>query len=368
MRIPALQVRQPSGRCVYTFGVIAQDLLALVQVSRVRRDGGETLFGYQRPEASAHISEIRRYLESDDAVLPNAIVIAFDDRVVFEAEGDGAGAVTRGVLVVPDVDDADPCGFVIDGQQRLAAVTTANVKDFPIVATALIEPSVAEQRKQFVLVNRTKPLPQGLVYELLPELTGCLPQVLTRQQLASSLCQLLNFDPNSSLFQMIRTPTCPYGLIKDNSMRRALAHSLTDGALARLSAAGKDLEVHVADLADVVSTFWEAVKNVFPEAMSLPPNKSRLTHGVGVVSCGFLMDQFYATKGSVPWTVDAVSTKLAPLAEHCAWTGGHWEFGPDFVKPWNDLQNTDRDIRVLVNFFKRMLLVRHQPPLSVAAD
>ena len=365
MRLQALEITQPSGRKVYTFGIEADVLLRVVQVPRIRRPEGEHLFGYQRPEASSHIAEIRRYLESEDAILPNAVVIAFDERAHFEAERHPSNTpfIRSGVLEVPDADETDPCGFVIDGQQRLAAVTSANVPPFAIVATALIAPSVAEQRKQFVLVNRTKPLPQGLIYELLPEITGCLPQVLTRQQMSSSLCQLLNFDPSSSLFQMIRTPTCPYGLIKDNSMRRALTHSLTDGALARVSAVSSGADVKVSDLADIVMSFWGAVKIVFPDAVSLPPNRSRLTHGVGVVACGFLMDQFYATKGSEQWTASYIVERLRPLMEHCAWTDGFWEFGPEFRKPWNDLQNTDRDIRVLVNYFKRILARDQQPSL-----
>ena len=40
--------------------------------------------GYQRPEALKHIASIRRYLESDDPMIPNALVIAFDERVKFE--------------------------------------------------------------------------------------------------------------------------------------------------------------------------------------------------------------------------------------------------------------------------------------------
>ena len=40
--------------------------------------------GYQRPEALAHIRAIQRYMESEDPLLPNALVVAFDKRVKFE--------------------------------------------------------------------------------------------------------------------------------------------------------------------------------------------------------------------------------------------------------------------------------------------
>ena len=57
-------------------------------VSRIRKDGDNLLAGYQRPEVISHIGEIRNYLESADPLLPNAIVIAFDDRVKFKQNGE----------------------------------------------------------------------------------------------------------------------------------------------------------------------------------------------------------------------------------------------------------------------------------------
>jgi hypothetical protein len=39
----------------------------------------------------SHISEIRDYLESDNPMIPNAIVVAFDRRVRFEPLADTSG-------------------------------------------------------------------------------------------------------------------------------------------------------------------------------------------------------------------------------------------------------------------------------------
>ena len=39
--------------------------------------------GYQRPEVQDHINEIRGYVERSDAILPNSIVIAFQDALDF---------------------------------------------------------------------------------------------------------------------------------------------------------------------------------------------------------------------------------------------------------------------------------------------
>ncbi len=46
---------------------------------------------------------------------------------------------------------------------------------FPVAAVGFIAKDEAEQRSQFILVNNTKPLPEQLIYELLPDSTGHLP-------------------------------------------------------------------------------------------------------------------------------------------------------------------------------------------------
>ena len=78
----------------------------------------------------------------------------------------------------PDAPDEDKPGWVVDGQQRCAAIRESRVGAFPICVTAFITESDAEQRSQFILVNSTKPLPKGLIHELLPSTVGALPTAL----------------------------------------------------------------------------------------------------------------------------------------------------------------------------------------------
>ena len=70
LRLPALRIRQ-GPQFIYTFGVDGKRIHDFATVSRVHRDD-ITLQGYQRPEVLSHIKAIRRYLESDGAMLPNA--------------------------------------------------------------------------------------------------------------------------------------------------------------------------------------------------------------------------------------------------------------------------------------------------------
>ena len=41
---------------------------------------------------------------------------------------------------------------------------------------------------------------------------------------------------------------------------------------------------------DLLNAFWSAVNEVFKDAWGKPPRKSRLMHGAGVMSLGFVMD------------------------------------------------------------------------------
>jgi hypothetical protein len=100
----------------------------------------------------------------------------------------------------------------------------------------------------------------------------------------------------------------------------------------------------------MLKSFWAAVRRVFPEAWNLPPRRSRLMHGVGVVSLGFVMDAIAdRTPESVP-DVATFTSELSVLKDVCRWTSGSWTFGPHNQRKWNDLQNTPRDIQLLTNY------------------
>src|SRR3954468_24140984 len=123
LSLPALAIRQTPGRVLYSFAVDGKQLSRFAAVSRIKRDDAQEIAGYQRPESIAHIRTIRQYLETADAMLPNALVIAFDSRVRFElATTDvGDGDVLTGRLIVPVdatlAEDQKP-GWIVDGQQR----------------------------------------------------------------------------------------------------------------------------------------------------------------------------------------------------------------------------------------------------------
>ena len=356
LRLPALEIRQGERR-LYQFAVDGKRLHEISTVSRIRRAEEGQISGYQRPEVLRHVKAIRTYLESPRALMPNALVVAFDSRVRFEpapgVPADGHTAAGTFVIPVPDEGGESP-GWVVDGQQRAAALRDARVERFPVPVVGFITDDLAEQRAQFILVNNTKPLPKGLIHELLPATNGALPIALLRKRYPSKLLAALNLTPGSPMEGAIRTPTMPDGRIRDNSILKMIENSITDGALY----AFRDPRTGEGDggkMLEVLWNFWAAVAETWPDAWDLVPRKSRLTHGVGIVALGYVMDEITESLPgavSVPTTAD-YEIELAKLRDICAWTRGQWDFGLRDHRAWNELQVTPKDIMKLTDYLLR---------------
>lgn len=358
MRLPCLRIRQ-GAQFIYTFGVDGKRIHEFATVSRVHRDD-ITLQGYQRPEVLSHIKAIRRYLESDGAMLPNSVVVAFDDRVTFLANNTASSVdyVCAGELVIP-IDESLPedrkPAWLVDGQQRSAAIRDADLAEFAVAAVGFIANGEAEQRSQFILVNNTKPLPKGLIHELLPDTTGHLPAAYARKQLPAEVLGRLNFGNRAAgapFAGRISTPTMANGYIKDNSVLKMIENSLYDGALYQY----RDPEDGSGDVDQMVlhlNYFWTIVQLTFAEAWELPPTKSRLTHGAGVQAMGYVMDTLTDGVPTAELAGMNLESTLRRLAECCAWTGGTWDFGEEQSRRWNGIQNTPNDIKVLTGHLLR---------------
>jgi len=351
--VPAIEIVQGRARRVFAFPVDGKLLPQFASVTRIARSDADGVTGYQRPEVLSHISQIRKYLESDDPMLPNAIVVAFDRSVKFKPTATTSPAQhgRLGLLNIPLPSDGQPTpGLIVDGQQRSAALREAEVKRFPVFIVGFIAEDEAEQREQFLLVNSTKPLPKGLLYELLPSIDAPLPDALARRRFPATLLERLNHDADSPFYGMISTPTAPRGVVKDNSVLRMLENSLTDGVLFRFRRPDNQ-DGDVDTMLVLLKNYWTAVSRVFPAAWGKPPKRSRLMHGAGIVSMGFLMDAIsdHHRKMRVP-SISTFSKDLEAIASDCRWTDGFWHFGPRYDLKWCDLQNTSSHIQLLTDY------------------
>ena len=338
----AIRAAQSAEHIVMCFTATASEIGTFATIERIARDDEGRLSGFQRPQIASHIQEIKDYLKRDDAVLPNPIVVAFTDNVEVQTISDQVVQITINV-------ENGPPGLVVDGQQRLSALNLIPEKNFKVFVSALLCKDDAELRRQFVLINNTRPLPKSLIYELLPTVEG-LPHRFSSRSFAADLASRLNYDPSSSLKGMVRQHTNPSGIISDTALQKVVINSLHDGILREFMRGpdGPDKSFQL------ISNFYRAVRLVFKEAWDgHKPKTSRLVHGAGIVATGYVMELLALSQGSRTW--EDFQKGLAPVVGKTAWTNGTWEFAKGDHRTWNSIQNTPNDITTLAHYLLRML-------------
>jgi DGQHR domain-containing protein len=332
----AIIARQSDSHQVVSIVATADEILEFATIDRIGRDAQGQLSGFQRPQIAGHIREIRDYLEKPDAVLPNPIVVAFTEGISIISKDGDSGELTI------DLSNG-PHGFVVDGQQRLTALSQID-KKMKVFVSILVCKDDAELRRQFVLINSTRPLPKSLIYELLPTVDG-LSERLTGRSLAAGLTARLNFDADSSLKGKIYQHTNPDGIIRDTAIQRVIINSLNDGVMRELNRRpnGND------ECFRIVSEFYLAVRTVFKEDWeNHTPNTSRLVHGAGIIAMGYVMETLALLNGARTW--EEFSRGLACLKDQTAWTSGEWKFSADDTRNWKAIQNLNRDIVTLAHY------------------
>jgi len=349
LKVPCMQTKQSRGKVIYSFIVNGKDISKFADVSRIRRNSDAVIEGYQRPEVHDHISEIKNYLDSDGAILPNSIVIAFDRKVKFTPSNKADHLTTVGTLEIPITSKSKP-GLIVDGQQRVAALRQVKKAEFPVSVVAFKSSGSRFEREQFILVNNTRPLPKSLVYELLPSIGDVVPPKMKKRQRAYRLLEPIAHDPDSPFYHRIKTVTSSHfdsANIKDLSILKMIENSSQNGVLFKFGE-GKVRPVKL------LKNYWSAVKRMYPDAWDLSPRFSRLTHGVGIVSMGYIMDAI-AFKLRDRWEVPPEKEFYKELKTmgKLPWTEGVWVFSDEMRCPWNGLQNTSAHIDVVTNYLIR---------------
>jgi DGQHR domain-containing protein len=364
----ALCIEQPSGLPLYLFTLTARELLDVADISRISRDEQGRLIGYQRPEVKRHVDQIVEYLDSDEVLFPNSIIIALPSSVRFRqsrgpATNDGLAAA--GTLDIPLPAPGQPRpGWLVDGQQRAIALSRTKRQDLAVPISAFVADDVEVQRDQFLRVNNVQPLPRGLVTELLPDVYTSLSPKLAAKRIPSALVDLLNRQPSSPFHGLIRRASTPAAerasvVVTDTVLMSAIEESLNSPAGVlypyRNIATG---ETDIDGVYAVLLAYWRGVKTTFAQAWGLPPTQSRLMHGAGLRSMARLMDRVMLNVDPSRSDADlAVIHELTKVAPFCRWTEGEWE---ELGVRWDALQNLQKDIRMLSNYLVRVYVQQAQ--------
>jgi DGQHR domain-containing protein len=365
----ALRLEQPGGHVLYLFTLAPAQILEVADISRVARDDGGRLIGYQRPGVQSHVRDIQAYLEGEQVVFPNSIILALDPTVRFRSSRgphSSDGLATGGTLEIPVGGRRKPA-WIVDGQQRALALAAVPRGDLPVPVSAFVTDDVDIQRDQFIRVNNIKPLPRGLVTELLPETTLSISPRLAARKLPSALCDQLHRSMESPFHGLIRRPSAGAeerrtAVVADTSVVKMIEESLTSSSgclfpFRNLATGETDTE----SIWKVLTVYWAAVRDTFPDAWGRPPTESRLMHGAGIVAMGRLMDKIMSTVNpNLEEAPARVRGELALVADVCRWTSGSWtELGG---LPWNDVQNLPKHTRALSS-----LLIRRYVSAKLAA-
>src|ERR1700692_756405 len=130
-----VRARQSSSHDVISIAARASEVLQFARIDRAGRTSTGALTGFQRPQIASHINEIRDYLRTDDAVLPNPIVVAFVGNVEVKPHDEPVVEIT-----IRTEEGQDAPGFVVDGQQRLTALSGLPERAFQIFVSILVCP------------------------------------------------------------------------------------------------------------------------------------------------------------------------------------------------------------------------------------
>lgn len=358
--IRALQTEQ-NGQTLYSFFVPAKDILSLADISRIHRDKEGNLQGLQRKEVKKHINDILEYLNTDNSLFPNSILLAINEEVKFTkvrgAKLSSDKYSMSGTLSIPIKEEGFRPAWIVDGQQRAIALGKCDKPELPIPVIAFIAKDLEMQREQFIRVNKTRPLPKGLIDELLPTISGILPTDLDSRKIPSAITEALNFDPKSPFYGLIQKVSTDNNenfkpVIAHNSIITILKNSINNTAGCLFPYVNtNDGEADYKSMLKIIYTYWDCVKKVFKEDWGKPTNQSRLMHGTGIFAIGALMDTIMRNVNPNDKKIEARVTKeLSKLKPHCRWSSGNWE---ELGLEWREIQNIPTHKKMLTAYLIR---------------
>jgi DGQHR domain-containing protein len=363
VRHRALRVVQDKKHPLILFALTADELMQIAEVSRVGRSDTGDLIGYQRPEVKKHVQNIQAYLDSNKgrALFPNTLILALSSAATFtKVRGpkvdDGLAEAGTLEIPIPSEGGRKPA-WIVDGQQRALALARCKNRQLPVPVSAFVADDLETQREQFLRVNSARPLPRGLVTELLPQVDTILPPNLALRKVPAALCEVLNRDPKSPFYKLIRRASAPEkkggAVVTDTVIIRMLQESFSSPSGCLFSyrniATG---ETDFDGMQRLLNMYWSSVRDVFPQAWGKNPKDSRLMHGAGLRAMGKLMDRVMGQiEPRERGAAERVRSEVKRIAPHCAWTAGTWK-GLEGMR-WNDLQNVPNHIRMLTNLLIR---------------
>ncbi len=241
----------------------------------VSRRVSDKKLGYQRSFSKTRIKQIENYINNEQGVIPNSILVNLDPDKYNYSEDDKT-------LILKD---EESLGLIIDGQHRVKGTYEAN-PEFELMVCATLGLSIQEQAKLFVIINKTqKGVPASLYLDLLPLLEGDIEDFdqegISAERRATEIATRLNEDEESPLYQLIRrTGEGSFGISLNEFVNQIKDY--VEPKTGNLADFGFEQQYKIFEI------YFRAIKAVFLEQWEDP--KSYLLKTVGF---GGLMKSFY---------------------------------------------------------------------------
>lgn len=290
MKLTAMEVEQ-HGKKFYLTQINARDLIdgEKVKVDYWRKDN-DNIEGYQRIATPSRARAFASFIKNARSVSPVSILLSVRGKVNYKEEaGEGFG-----VLTIPTQLHL----WVVDGQHRIEGLRMLAeqepiYQDFEVPAIIFPLENNYEEAKQFFIINRTQKgvkadLAERFLTELAkqegPDALSDLPSLITRGidwiPKATRVADILNAK-DGCWKGRIRLPNdtkknSPFSIISQKAFTDSLESILNNPMYA---------DYNEEEAAEILSRYWEAMKELCPEAFDVPSEYViQRTMGVAVLN------------------------------------------------------------------------------------
>ena len=205
IQFPCIKASQPIGE-FFIASISFTDLCKITHfdVRRILKERDvETYLGIQRPLNRKRVEEIKKYVNTYDAVFPTAIIVAVDERCAEYNEN--SNVMTLSNYMDPE-DENESILFrqiakVLDGQHRLAGLEDGfDGNDFDVNVSIFISIDISAQANIFSTVNlaQTK-VNKSLAYDLFD-----LAKAKSPQKSCHNIAVALDQNENSPFYHKIK--------------------------------------------------------------------------------------------------------------------------------------------------------------------
>lgn len=206
IRVPAVKTKMGGATC-YTFSISPEYLLKISYVSHRSKGKASDVDTYQRMLRKSRLNQIREYI-TDDGIFPTNIVLNLESKRIRFDRIEQKKSDASGQLGWLEIRPAYKSAWIIDGQHRLFAYSgheRAPKSLLCVLAFEGLPPS--KQAELFIDINaKQKSVKRSLLQELYAELHWDAEEPKFRvRAIVSKAIQVLDADPESSLYQRIQT-------------------------------------------------------------------------------------------------------------------------------------------------------------------